>query len=67
MTYKEQRKQILEYAKEAITSRSEASQEMNGDIWFRKMNQDHAFIAGNKNYVFHIMQIENRYYMNKIY
>ncbi len=67
MTYKKQRKQILEYAKQAIQERNTTSEEFIGDIWFRKMNQDHNYIAGNKEYIFHIVNIENRYYMNKIY
>jgi len=67
MTYKEQKKEIFEYAKKAIEEKYTKTEEFIGDFWFRKMNDNHNFIVGNKYYVFHVKHVYDKYYMNKIY
>jgi len=66
--YKKTRMELMSYAKECIRRKSESSDQGNhGSNWFRKMQQPHTYLVGNKEFVFSVINIDGRVYMNKIF
>ena len=65
--YKKTRMNIMNFAKDCIKQNNESSEQPGDSLWFKKMLHKHQYIAGNNEFVFSIMDIEGRIYMNKIF
>ena len=65
--YKKTRMELMNYAKENIKGNYSTSESPQHSNWFRKMQQPHTYLVGNKEFVFSVINIDGRVYMNKIF
>ena len=65
--YREKRMQIMNFAKDCIKEKYQSSEQPEDQLWFKTMLHKHQYIAGNKEFVFSVIDIEGRIYMNKIF
>ena len=61
------RKEMMDYTKENIKNNYSSSSSPQHDNWFRKMKQPHHYIVGNNEFVFSVIDIDSRIYINKIF
>ena len=66
MTYKEEKKRIKCFAVNRMRDGTEHTTTATG-LWFNMMKQKNHYIAGSENYVFSLIEKNNKIYMNRIY
>jgi len=66
-SYKKIRKEVMDFAKDAIKNKYQSLEQPEDKLWFKNMKQKHHYIAGNYDIVFSVIDIDGRIYMSKIF